>query len=100
MHHHNISTSSTYSIHTTNTSCSDSPSTGGAWCTTIGRKKFGGTRVRSPTLVADSTTRNGCGDVTGHATDRRTIGVAEVRLLPCRKHILSLGEATGVEVAA
>jgi hypothetical protein len=33
--------------------------------------------VGSPTLIAYGTATDRCGGVTGHATDRRTIGVAE-----------------------
>jgi hypothetical protein len=65
----NNEASCTCGICTTSTCRADSPSTSGSWCTSVGHKELGGTVVRSPMLVADGTTRDGCGGVTGCATD-------------------------------
>jgi hypothetical protein len=56
----------------------DSPSIGASWCMTVGRKELRVALVGSPMLIADNDARVMCGGVTGHAADRRMIGVAEV----------------------
>jgi hypothetical protein len=53
-----------------------------------------------PMLTTNGIARVGCGGVTGHVADRRTIKIVEVRLLPPRNHLLSSGTKIGeAEVA-
>jgi hypothetical protein len=89
---HGISASRTCGICISGASCTNSPSTSGSCCTTVGCGELRGTEVWSPALTGDDTTRDGCGDIIRRAADRWLIGVVEVQLLPHANHLFEFKE--------